>query len=447
MLEAGITAELVRRGLDVSFAALPDDVVTLSELCLLDYAGVTLAGVSDPSALILREQMIAEGSGACSLVGHPAKLSASDAALVNGTAGHALDYDDVHMALPGHITVAVLPAVLALAEARGARPQDVVAGFVAGYETACRIGLLVAPGHYSRGFHATSTVGSFGAALACAHLLRLDERRTAHALAIAGAQTAGFKAQFGTMCKPLHAGKAAQNGVMAALLAERGFEGALDILGHAQGFARATSGDFQTDAALAPPPNGFHLRDNLFKFHASCYGTHGLIEAVRMLKAGVAETDEVDSISVRVGAVNDTMCNIAHPRTSTEAKFSMRLMGAYAFRGIDTARLDAFDEAQISDPRVDALREKIVIVPETGLTLTQAAATAKLSNGAEIRAEHDASLPERDVGKLATRLRQKFTALAEPVQGTARARLTAENIEKFAALADVTEVTELLAPI
>jgi len=434
MAAATITAKLVRSGLDVAVSHLPDDVVRLATLCLLDYAGVALAGVSDPAARILREQAVEEGRGPCAVIGHSARLSATQAALVNGTAGHALDYDDVHMSLPGHVSVTVLPAVLALAEARDLPPREVIAAFVGGFETACRIGLLVAPGHYARGFHATATIGSFAAALACAHLLRLDEARTVHALGIAGAQAAGLKAQFGTMCKPLHAGKAAQNGVLAALLAERGFEACADILGGSQAFAEAMSDDVNPEAALAPPPAGFHLRDNLFKFHASCYGTHGLIEAVRKLRErGVTESN-VAVLTARVGSVNDKMCNIPAPRSSTEAKFSLRLMGAYALRGIDTARLDAFEEATIAAPEIVRLRDRISIVPEQALTMTQAVVTARLADGREETAEHDASSPERDLDRLARRLRQKFLALAAPVQGDAQAAQLADTMMNFAAL-------------
>ena len=118
--------------------------------------------------------------------------------------------------------------------------------------------------------------------------------------------------------------------------------------------------------------------------------------------------------SPRVGAVNDKMCNIADPHTSTEAKFSMRLMAAYAFHDVDTARLDAFGETQIADPRVRAMREKIVIVSEAGLTMTQAVVTAKLTDGREINAEHDASLPERDTVKLTERLRQSSRLWSSP---------------------------------
>jgi 2-methylcitrate dehydratase PrpD len=448
MTEATITAKLVRRGLDVSFSALPNDIVTLATLCLLDYAGVTLAGLTDPSARILREQAIEDGQGPCSLIGHSARLSASQAALANGTAGHALDYDDVHMSLPGHVSITIFPAILALAEARRLSPKDVIASFVAGYETGCRIGILVAPGHYERGFHATATVGSFASALACAHLLRLDEQRTVYALGIAGAQAVGFKAQFGTMCKPLHAGKAAQNGVLAALLAERGMDSASDILGGSQAFAKTMSSDFNFDAALAPATNEFHLRDNLFKFHASCYGTHGLIEAVRKLRRlGVNDAARLSSVTARVGAINDKMCNIQNPRSSMEAKFSLRLMAAYAFNDIDTACLDAFGDANITDPRVGRVREKISIVSEQALTMTQAFVTARLDDGVELSADHDASLPERDIEKLKVRLRQKFLALASPTQGDVSAGATAETIERFAALPSVDAVTKSLAAL
>jgi 2-methylcitrate dehydratase PrpD len=446
MTSATITAELVRRGLAVKFSALPDDLVTLATLCLLDYAGVALAGLTDPSARILREQAIDDGHGPCSLIGHPARLSASQAALANGTAGHALDYDDVHMSLPGHVSVAILPAILALAEARCLSPNDVIASFVAGYETGCRIGILVAPDHYARGFHATATVGSFASALACAHLLRLNEQRTVYALGIAGAQAAGLKAQFGTMCKPLHAGKAAQNGVLAALLAERGMDSAPDILGGSQAFAKAMSSDFNSDAALETAPNEFHLRDNLFKFHASCYGTHGIIEAVRKLRGGgVNDIARLASVTARVGAVNDRMCNIQTPRTSAEAKFSLRLMAAYAFNDIDTARLDAFGDSNMVDPRIDLVRDKIRIVPEQELTMTQAFVTAQLDDGTKLNADHDASLPERDLEMLKVRLRQKFMGLAAPALGEMPAAAIAESIERFVALPRVDAVTNLLA--
>ncbi len=156
------------------------------------------------------------------IMGHRGKLPVPSAAIVNGAASHALDFDDVNLAMPGHPSVAILPALLALAEERGSTGADVLTAFVAGYELQCRVGKTIAPGHYDGlGFHATATVGSFGAAAACAHLMGLDAEKFAIALGIAGTQAAGLKSMFGTMCKPLHAGKAAYHGYLAAKTAAR----------------------------------------------------------------------------------------------------------------------------------------------------------------------------------------------------------------------------------
>lgn len=442
--DAKVTGELVRRGLEVTFDTLPDDVVRMAELCLLDYVGVALAGASEPSARIMREFVSCEARGVCSLVAHPALVDAPQAALANGTAGHALDYDDVHLALPGHLTVTILPALLALAEARGLSGRSVMASFVAGYETGCRIGLLVGPDHYARGFHATATVGTFAAALAGAHLLGLGETQAINALAIAGAHAAGLKAQFGSSCKPLQAGNAARNGVVAALLAERGFDGAPDIFGDAQGFARAASASFDLDACLSSPPDEFHLRANLFKFHASCYGTQGLIEAARKVVALVANAD-ILSISARVGAVNGGVCNIANPRTAAEAKFSLRHVAALALHGVDTSSIGSFDPVKIADPDIAATRDKVVIELDPHLTMTQASLAVRLADGRTIAGEHDASIPERDMTALEDRLVGKFHALVDPIGGVGYATEIAGICTGLRASADVKPLTRLMA--
>src|SRR5262249_51517142 len=244
---------------------LPQDVRALARQCVLDWLAVTLAGSRDELARILVDEAAEQGGKpAATLVGFTLRAPTQQAALVNGTVSHALDYDDVNLTMTGNPTVPLVASLLALGEARGASGRDFIAAFVAGYETICRVGTLVAPGHYGRGFHATATVGSFGAAAACAHLLGLDADKTATALGIAGTQAAGLKWMFGTMCKPLHAGKAAQNGLIGATLAARGFTSRGDVLECAQGFAATQSPDFHPDRALDDPPHGYHLRDNLF---------------------------------------------------------------------------------------------------------------------------------------------------------------------------------------
>ena len=278
-------------------------------------------------------------------------LPALSAALVNGAAGHALDYDDVNMAMPGHPSVAILPGLLALAELRRSSGREVITAFVAGYETACRIGAAMQPGHYNLGFHSTGTVGAFGAAAACARLLGLDAEATAMALGIAGTQAAGLKSQFGTMCKPFHAGKAAQNGLLAARLAARGFSSRADIIECVQGFASTHGPDFSPEAALATPEAGLHLFANLFKYHAACYLTHAPIECARRLREQHRLTPEaVAGITLRLDASCERVCNIQAPVDGLQSKFSLRQTVAMALAGVDTASLGAYSAENARDP-------------------------------------------------------------------------------------------------
>src|SRR5256714_6035743 len=211
-----LTRTLAAQACAVTDAALPEPVRALARQCVLDYYGVALAGADDPLATILLDELVeAGGATQASVIGHKARLPALSAALVNGAIGHALGYDDVNLAMPGHPSVAILPALLALAEQRRSSGREVIAAFVAGYEAACRIGSALRPGHYNLGFHATGTVGAFGAAAACAYLLGLDTEATARALGIAGTQAAGLKSQFGTICKPFHSGKSSHNGPLS----------------------------------------------------------------------------------------------------------------------------------------------------------------------------------------------------------------------------------------
>src|SRR5438045_6696763 len=182
-----LTQTLAAQASAVTYEALPEPVRELARQCVLDYYGVALAGADAPLATILVDELAEAGGAAqASIIGHRVKLPALSAALVNGAIGHALDYDDVNLAMPGHPSVAILPGLVALAEQRNSTGREVVAAFVAGYETACRIGMALRPGHYDRGFHATGTVGAFRSTAACAQLPGPDAEAMARALGIAG---------------------------------------------------------------------------------------------------------------------------------------------------------------------------------------------------------------------------------------------------------------------
>jgi 2-methylcitrate dehydratase PrpD len=212
-----LTTQLAQRSAALSFDQRPDDVVTMARLCVLDWLGVTIVGSREPAPrILLRSLPPASSADGVSVIGHHIRLDPLRAALVNGTSSHVLDFDDTNATLIGHPSVAILGALLALAESLDSRGPELLCAFVAGYETACRVGAAIGVASYVRGFHNTGTIGTLAAAAACAHLLGLDAERTATALALAATQAAGLGCMVGTMSKSLHAGKACENGLLAA---------------------------------------------------------------------------------------------------------------------------------------------------------------------------------------------------------------------------------------
>jgi 2-methylcitrate dehydratase PrpD len=444
----GLTRALADQARVLRLEDIPATVRVWARQCVLDYVGCGIAGASDELVTILLAEMLEQGGNeVASVLGHAERLAVGAAAIVNGAASHALDFDDVNLAMPGHPSVAILPALLALAEERGSSGADVLTAFVAGYELQCRIGRTIAPGHYDGlGFHATATVGCFGAAAACAHLLGLDLDRFATALGIAGTQAAGLKSMFGTMCKPLHAGKAAYHGVMAAKLAARGFTSRTDVIECPQGFARTHSPDFHPERAFDTPPGGWWIANNLFKYHASCYMTHAAIEAARKLREqyGFAP-HQVERIDVRIDAACDRICNIPAPVTGLEAKFSLRLMTAMGLAGVDTSRLSTYSREVAADPVLVGLRDKVSLDFRAGIPNTFTEIELSLRDGSRLTAQHDAGIPATDVARQGTRLEAKFAALVEPVLGTDKTARLIADIGRLDSLPDVRGILGLCA--
>ncbi len=449
---AELTRLLAEQASAVTYDALPEPVRALARQCVLDYCGVALAGADDPLAHILLDELAEAGGAAqASVIGHNARLPVLSAALINGAIGHALDYDDVNLSMPGHPSVAILPGLLALAEQRQSSGREVIAAFVAGYETACRIGSTLRPGHYNRGFHATGTVGVFGAAAACARLLGLDAEATARALGIAGTQAAGLKSQFGTMCKPFHAGKASQSGLLAARLAARGFSSRPDLVECEQGFALTHGPDFHPEKALADPPHGFHIFANLFKYHAACYLTHGPIESARSVRQQAARErhgivpEQIADVILRLDRSCAMVCNIPAPTDGLEAKFSLRQTVAMALSGVDTASLAAYSTATATDPALVALRDKVTLDFQDDWPQAAAEIEVALNDGRVLRARHDAGIPCADIAAQGERLAAKFDALAEPALGAARAHELRQVIETLDKLPDAGAIARLAA--
>jgi 2-methylcitrate dehydratase PrpD len=442
-----VTAELAKRAAALAWRDLPDDLLERTKQCLLDWFAVTVAGAQEELTDILIREAIEDGAkGPASLVGRSETTLPSTAALINGAASHALDYDDVNFAMHGHPTVTVVPALLALGEQRKASGRLFVESFVAGYETAGRIGRLVEPSHYDRGFHATATVGSFSATAAAGRMLGLSDTQLAVAFGIAATQAAGLKSNFGTMCKPLHAGTASEHGLRAAKLAAKGFTARGDSLECDQGFASSQSNHLNTEDALGEPPSGWHLRNNLFKYHAACYMTHAPIECAKEIRLkSNFPPERVKKIVLRLDAAADKVCNIPNPTTGLEAKFSLHQTVAMALTGVNTASLEAYSAAITQEPRIKALRDKVAIDFRTEWPHALAEMAIQLDDGTTLEARHDSGIPWADVAKQRNALETKFDGLVTPVLGAARTKRLHDAIDRIDSLADVGDLARASA--
>ncbi|MBB93990.1 MAG: 2-methylcitrate dehydratase [Rhodobacteraceae bacterium] len=370
-----------------SASAAPDPLaLRIARLSAIDWMAVGLAGRDEDAAKILRGVLAAEaGQGAAHGFGLSAPLPARDAAWLNGTTSHALDYDDTHFAHIGHPSVAVFPAAMAMGEAQDMGLSKVIEAALIGMELSVRVGLWLGRDHYQVGFHQTATAGAFGATAAAGRLAGLTGAAMEQALGLAATQAAGLKAQFGTMGKPLNAGLAARTGVEAAVLVAGGFTSSPEALDGPFGFG-ATHHGAADGQALDGLGDTWLFEQVSHKFHACCHGLHAALEALRDLDlAG----PEIARLTVHTHPRWMSVCNQPAPTTGLGAKFSYRTALAMALAGHDTARLDTYTEALCTDPAVIALRDRIEVQEDASLDETQARLDALLRNGARKQAEHD----------------------------------------------------------
>ncbi|MEL6766549.1 MAG: MmgE/PrpD family protein [Pseudomonadota bacterium] len=427
---AGIEAPLLTQAL-CQFAALPAEAMpplarATARLSLLDWAAVALAGAEEPVSKIVRQAALRDGGRAeAGIIGSPVRLPARAAALVNGTVSHALDYDDTHFLHVGHPSVAILPAVLALAEAEGLPGRAVLPAALVGMEASCRVGHWLGTAHYNAGFHQTATAGGFGATIAAARLLGLPPEAVAMALGLASTRVSGLKSQFGTMGKPFNAGLAASNGVEAARLAAAGFLSAPGALEGPQGFGEThAQGGAAPVAALAGLGESWVFEQVSYKFHACCHGLHAMLEALGTMR-NVAP-GSVAEVTIRTNPRWLKVCNIETPGTGLEAKFSYRHTAAMALAGWETGALASYSEAACTDPTLAALRTRVAVVSDSTVSDTATDVTVRLNDGTERRAAHDLATPE----PLEQR-RAKLHAKASALLGAAPAEALADRIESL----------------
>jgi len=382
-----ITAQL----LIYALAEPPDDARAVMRLSLLDWAACGLAGHRDGAFDVWAATLDTDGP-ATRFDGRGGAVA--EAALVNGTLSHALDYDDTHFAHIGHPSVAVIPAALAMAQMQGAPLNDMVDAAFVGAEASVATGLWLGRGHYQVGFHQTATAGAFGATIAAARLLYLDGDKGRNALGLCSTMASGLKSQFGTMGKPLNAGLAARTGVEAALWAHTGMTAARDGLAGALGF-----GDTHCRAG-AEVPFEWRMGAVSHKFHACCHGLHAALEAVR----DVPLRDALQ-VAVQTHPRWMSVCNQMAPDTGLGAKFSYAHVLSMAAHGVDTGDIGSFTDACARDPQLVRWRQRVVVSPDDELSEMQARV---IVDGVECFHDLDTPLPFE---MRATRIHEKARAL------------------------------------
>ena len=368
-----------------------DEMIFFSKMSMIDWCGVAYAAKEEPVSKIVTKLIDEEQTkGLSRLISNGKEVSAKSAAFVNGTIGHALDYDDTHFLFTGHPTASAFPTALALGEELGSSIDEIMLAYMCGVEISTRLGHILGYSHYNKGFHQTATSGAFGATLVASKLLKLDAKQIENALGIVSTRASGLKSQFGTMGKPFHAGIAASNGIEAAKLSKLGFVSCENGIECNQGFLKTHAWDeTMPEAAINGLGQDFLFPEIKYKFHACCHGLHAFLEALDELKTkNNFNPDSIEKISIQTQPSWLQVCNIDSPKTGLEAKFSYRLTAAMSLHGVDTGRLDSYNDEICFNEKIVKTRDKVEVIPNSKMTNTEA--LIELKDGTEIyKNSHD----------------------------------------------------------
>ncbi|HKA74176.1 MAG TPA: MmgE/PrpD family protein [Xanthobacteraceae bacterium] len=427
------------------FADLSPAAVRAARRGVLDWVGCALAGSGHATVTLLVEVLReTSGSPLATVLGRGLKLGLLDAPLVNGQMGHVLDYDDTHMGgVVLHASSPVLAALFALAQRAPVSGTQFMLAYATGFEAGVRSG-RTAPGHHKGGWHLTGTLGSIAAGVAAGKLLGLDAQRLAHAMGIAATQAAGMQQNRGTMCKSFHAGKAAANGVLAALLAERGFDSTQQIIEGEKGFCRIYSDVAAPERLTENLGNGWVIESNGHKPYACGVVLHPLIDAVIALRNGHAiDPAKVNDIGLRVHPLVLSITGVREPATGLQSKFSVAHAAAVALTD-GAAGVAQFSDAKATDPRTAALRNKVKPVADATLRQDEAHASITLGDRRhEVHVAHASGTADNPMSD--EQIAGKFLANAGPVIGAERAQRAVDWIDRLEQQPDMRPLIALLA--
>jgi 2-methylcitrate dehydratase PrpD len=421
-----------------------DAVEAEAHRTLLNWLGCAIgAAHHEAPAAALAACQVLQPAPQAAVLGRAERVDIGSAALINGISSHTFDFDDTHLKTIIHPAGPVAPALLALAELTGASGRTLIDALVLGIDVSCRMGNVVYPEHYDRGWHITGSTGMLGAAAGCARLLGLDERRTQMALGIAASQPVGLREQFGSMTKPLHPGAAARAGLMSALMAQHGYTASPRALEAPRGWAQVVSTKYDWNEATVGLGEQFEIALNTYKPFACGIVIHPSIDACVQLREQGITPEQIERIELKVHSLVLELTGKKEPADGLQAKFSV-YHGCAAGLIFGRAGEDEFSDAVVTRADVVALRRKVVATVDDAIDEAAADVTAVLSDGRRVHlfVEHAVGSLQKPMSDAA--LDAKFHGLADPVLGAARcaeliaacrAVAAAPNLSRLAALA------------
>lgn len=402
---------------------IPENVLQLGRMCVVDWFGVAIGAYADETAEAVRRAAKAIwpfGGKSMVLLGDPAPAAA--AALINGTMAHCLDYDDTHIGSVAHLSGATLAAALAAGTEVGAPAERILRAHICGFEVGARLGIADFGSSLNhRGWHSTGVLACLAATTAACIVHEFDEDHIRRALGAAATQFGGLTASFGTMSKPFHAGKAALNAILAVELARAGFQSRLDLLEPEGGLASALVQDGTARIPRIAFDGDWEVAKNTFKPYASCLLTHPVIDAARALRTDIGNRD-VTSITAYVNPMTPKLAGKTRVRTPLEGKFSTAFCVAMALKG-HALTFEDFRPANIEDPDIAALSEKVGLVVEEDMPKVAARMAIRFSDDAVAEKRIDYALGNPENPMSLADMKRKFDGLVAPVIGHDVARL------------------------
>jgi 2-methylcitrate dehydratase PrpD len=415
---------------------------------LLNWLGVAIGAANHESMdKVLNVSKLMASSPQATILGRKEKTDMLFAALLNGMSSHIYDFDDTLLETVLHPSSPVFPAVLAFSEHQKKTGKDVLEAFIIGCEVQARLALAVYPSHYWRGWHITGSVGGIGAASALSKLLDLDEERTSYAIGIAATDPTGLREMFGTMTKPYHPGKAAMNGMLAALIAGEGFTSSKKALEAERGFISVLSEETKPELLTDNWGDKWEIEKNSYKPFASGIVTHPAIDAIITIqKAHSLKADEIEEIHITGHPLVKELTGKTDFTTGLEGKFSVYHCVAAGFLNLK-AGVNEFTDEFVNKPEVKALRSKINLTVDESIKEDQVRLTVILKDGRELIHFVEHAIGSMDLPMTDEQLIEKFKDVSGNIISEEAQDLLVDLVYRFDELEDLDTFFQLCRPV